>query len=149
MQKNPIGLHILFALLGLGISMLLLGVGAQFILEIQRYDTYNDDGDLLAGTAFCVAGIICLVFSIALILRLDWARIAFQVLLILGGIAWLTFIVFLATDSPRAWAVLTGMAAAGVMVVLFGVLFLESGYLQRDLRQEQPGRKDHWDILDQ
>ena len=149
MHKNPIGLHILFALLGLGISMLLLGVGAQFILEIQRFDTYNDNGDLLAGTAFCVAGIIFLIFSIALILRLDWARIAFQVLLILGGIAWLTFIVFLAADSPRAWAVLTGMAAAGVMVVLFGVLFLESSYLQRDLRQEHPVRKDHWDILDQ
>lgn len=148
MQRNPIGLHILFALLGLGASLLLLGLGAQFILEIQRYDTYNDDGDLLAGTAFCIAGIVCLIFSIALILRLEWARIAFQVVLILGGIAWLTFIVFIAADNPRAWAVLTGMAAAGVMIVLFGVLFLENGYLQRDLRKGHSGSKDRWDILD-
>ncbi|WP_143473530.1 hypothetical protein [Flavilitoribacter nigricans] len=149
MNKNPIGLHILFAFLGLGISLLLLGVGAQFIIEIQRYDTYNDDGDLLAGTAFCIGGIVCLIFSIALILRLDWARIAFQVLLILGGIVWLTFMVFLAADSPRAWAVITGMAAAGVMVVIFGVLFLESAYFQQDLRKGHPPGKDHWDILDQ
>lgn len=149
MHKNPIGLHILFALLGLGVSILLLGLGAQFIIEVQRYDTYNNDGDLLAGTAFCIAGIICLVFSIALILRLDWARIAFQVLLILGGISWLTFIVFLAVDSPRAWAVLTGMGAAGVMIVIFGVLFLENTHFQHDLQQGNPSNKDHWEILDQ
>lgn len=149
MHKNPIGLHILFALLGLGASVLLLGLGAQFILEIQRYDTYNDDGDLLAGTAFCIAGIVCLVFSVALILRLEWARIAFQVILILGGISWLTFIVFLAADSPRAWAVLIGMGAAGVMIVLFGVLFLENSYFQQDLHKGHTERKDHWDILDQ
>lgn len=149
MHKNPIGLHILFALLGLGASVLLLGLGAQFILEIQRYGTYNDDGDLLAGTAFCIAGIVCLVFSVALILRLEWARIAFQVILILGGIAWLTFIVFLAADSPRAWAVLIGMGAAGVMIVLFGVLFLENAYFQQDLHKGHSTGKDHWDILDQ
>lgn len=149
MHKNRIGLHVLFALLGLGVSLLLLGMGAQFIMEIQRYDTYNDEGDLLAGTAFCIAGIVCLIFSIALILRLNWARIAFQVLLLLGGIAWLTFIVFLMADSPRAWAVLIGMAAAGVMVVIFGVLFLENAYFQQDLRNGDASVKDHWDILDQ
>jgi hypothetical protein len=149
MHKNPIGLHILFALLGLGVSLLLLGMGAQFMIEIQRYDTYRHDGDLLAGMAFCIAGIICLVFSVALILRLEWARIAFQVLLILGGISWLTFIIFLSADSPQAWAVLIGMGAAGIMMVIFGVLFLENAHFQHDLHQGGPSGKDHWEILDQ
>lgn len=149
MSKNPIGLHVLFALLGLGISILLLGLGAQFILEMQRSDRYGDGGETLAGTAFCVAGVVCLIFSIALIMRLDWARIAFQVMLILGGIAWLTFIVFMAADSPRAWAVLLGMGAAGVLTVLFGVLLLENRHLQQDLKKGASAHKEHWEILDQ
>lgn len=148
MSKNPIGLHILFALLGLGSSLLLLGVGGQFVLEIYSYhSTSHNEGVLGAG--FCAAGVLCLIFSIGLIMRMEWARIAFQVLLILGGIGWMTFIVFLANDSPRAWAVLIGLAAIGLMVVLFGVLFLESPYFLHDLKGGQVSRKDYWDILDQ
>ena len=128
--------------------MLLLGVGAQYILELQRYNGSNNDGDMLAGTAFCIAGVTCLIFSVALILRLDWARIAFQVLMILGGIAWLAFIVFMAADSPRAWPILTGMGAAGTMIVLFGVLFLENVYFRQDLQKGHDMAKDHLDILD-
>lgn len=148
MSKNPVGLHILFALLGLGTSLLLLGVAGQFVLETYRHqDTPPTDSVIAFG--FCVAGVMCLTFSIGLILRMEWARIAFQVLLILGGIAWMAFIVYLATDSPQAWAVLTGMAAVGLMIVLFGVLFLESPHFLHDLKGRRIFPKEHWDILDQ
>lgn len=149
MSKNPIGLHILFAILGLGISLLSLGVGAQFILEVQRYDSFRNEGEMVAGMAFCVVGILCLIFSIALILRLNWGRIAFQVMLILGGIAWLAFVAFLAVDSPRAWAVLIGMGAVGLTAVIFGVLFLEHAQFRKDLQGTRSGNPDQWDILDQ
>ncbi|MCB0375608.1 MAG: hypothetical protein KDD04_06790 [Sinomicrobium sp.] len=148
MTKNPIGLHVLFALLGLGASMLLLGVGGQFILEAAQYE-YNNAANTLTGTLFCVGGVVCLIFSIALIMRLQWAKTAFQVIFILGGVAWMVFIVAMAKDSPQAWSVLTGMGIAGLMIVLFGVLFLESDHFQKDLKHGQMEGKDHWDILDQ
>lgn len=148
MSKNKIGLHILFALLGLGISLLLLGFGAQFVMQMEHFDSNNREVDLLGTMLTCVAGVVCLVFSVALLLRLEWARIAFQVLLILGGIAWLAFIAFLAAESPQAWAALTGLGAAGLMIVLFGVLFLDSRSFREDLSREKTATSDHLDILD-
>lgn len=150
MNKNRIGLHILFALLGLGASFLFLGLGGQFIIEVYRYDHYSHNNELVSGTVFSVISVVCLIFSIALIRRLSWARIAFQVLLLLGGIAWLIFMTFLAQgQGTGAWAIVAGMGAAGIMIVVFGVLFLENAHFIEDLEQDQNEDKDHLDILDQ
>lgn len=147
MNKNRIGLHILFALLGLGASLLFLGLGGQFIMHSYE-NYYQPSDDLIVGGVFSGLGLICLIFSIALMQRLNWARIAFQVLLLLGGIAWLIFMAFLAQDSPRTWAIVAGMGAAGIMIVVFGVLFLENIHFIEDLQQEQNEDKEHLDILD-
>ena len=149
MNKNPIGLHILFAILGLGVSLLLLGVGGQFILDMNRYDAYGPSYREWAAFGFSVGGACCLFFSIALIMRMKWARIAFQVLLILGGITWLIFMVSLIQDSQNAWAVVLGMTVFGITIAIFGILFLESPHFLRDMQQAPDSDSERWDILDQ
>lgn len=149
MTKNSIGLHNLFAILGLGVSLLLLGFGGQFILQMNRYESYDSPVfENLLAFGFTGAGFCCLLFSIGLIMRMQWAKTAFQVMLILGGLAWLVFMVSLFRDSPNAWAVLVGMTAFGVTVVLFGILLLESPHFLHDLQQQQSSDRERLDILD-
>ena len=149
MNKNRIGLHILFAMLGLGVSLLFLGLGGQFVIEAQKNDIYYERSTYLEGFIFLSLGILCFIFSIALIQRLKWARVAFQVLLILGGLAWLGFVIFLANDSPDAWAILIGMAGMGLMMALFGVLLLENHHFYQDIQQDAVYGKENLEILDQ
>lgn len=150
MNNMQIGLHNLFAIIGLGVSLLLLGLGGQFILDTNHYESYSDDPLQHWMTIICCSvGVLCLFLSIALMMRAKWARLAFQVVLILGGIAWLIFMLFLITDSKDAWAIILGMTAFGVTVSLSGVLLLESPHFQQDLQQRGGHEKERWDILDQ
>lgn len=148
MNKTRFGLHLIFALLGLGVSLLFFGIGGQFIVESQ-HNTYHDPSEGGWAAAFCGGGLLCLIFSLALIMRLNWARIAFQVLLLLGGISWMIFIVVTGAQNPRAWAVLGGMAGFGLLTVVFGVLLLENVHFEQDLKNGRIEPEEKWDILDQ
>lgn len=149
MFYNRVNLTTLFAMIGIGVSLLLLGIGAQFMVEMNRYGNAGyDSGDMLAGSTFSLAGALTLLFSIALIMRLPWARIALQILLLLAGFGWVIFIIFLAADSPGAWFVLTGMAAIGLSGVIFGLLFLGNRYVLRDFDELPPPPAQSNDLLD-
>lgn len=150
LKKDPIGLHNLFSIVGLGVSLLLLGFGGQFILDMNRYGSYQDQPfQKLIALGLCIGGALCLLLSIALILRMKWARVGFQVVLTLAGIAWMIFMLFLFKDSSDGLPIILGLTAFGITVALFGILFLESPYFLHDLQQDQTTDKERQDILDQ
>lgn len=147
MFYNQVSLITLFALFGIGASLLLLGIGAQFMVDIQGYYD-RSDGELLAGVIFSFVGAVTLLLSIALIMRMHWARIALQILLIIAGFGWIIFLYFISTNSQQAWFALSGMAAVGLAGVIFGLLFLGNHQVLNEFEEISIDRIGSKDILD-
>jgi hypothetical protein len=115
-------------------ALLAISICVQIYLAKGRYG-YALEGahgwsfeELGVVVSFFAGGCFLLVGGLGLVLRKNWARHLLQIGLLIGGLAWLTFMdtMFHTSGTLLSWAVLIGVTACILGLVSGSILFLNN-----------------------